>query len=104
MLATNNPGSLREDILQENLLFFWKKSEGGGVISETKLSEELFVVVCVWKLWMQGGGVKNVLGPCLPLHMVRIHFYYRVLLHLYRLPGRGGQETAIFSYLHYYIF
>ena len=31
---------------------------GGGVMSESKLFEELFVVVCVWKFLMQGGRVS----------------------------------------------
>ena len=46
----------------------------------------------------QGGrGVKNVffcllLGPFLPLHTVRLHFY-RVLLHLYR--GKGVKKLQL---------
>ena len=47
---------VREDLGGKNLLF-GKSSKGGwGVMSESKLFEELFVVVCAWKFFDAGGG------------------------------------------------
>ena len=58
-LQSPNSVTLREAIPRESLFLFYFFSKGWGVLPESKLLEELLVVVCVWIFFRKGGGVAS---------------------------------------------